>query len=290
MMISSTSSQDFVVDLCLHYMLPAFNAFLITGITLLTAKLRLAEGKPIWWCYFIPFQLVLNWVQFYRNRSLVPTSTDSFPGLVNRPGTLPNPEITININNLPPQRYKPCYPCSLYVPLRSHHCPYCRKCIYVLDHHCFFLGMCVGRQNMKHFILFCVYAALGTAYGLYHIMDVMTYYRDVSGKEAIYYFFPFIFVMYMLDKASGFEVYYVFLLDFGLGAFCICVFLACMGFYSTFNATTPYEDRRNIKVDEGNGLRENFRTVFGNFGILYFLCPILPIKGPDTLPGYRLEL
>ena len=30
---------------------------------------------------------------------------------------------------------------------------------------------------MKYFVMFCVYAAFGTAYGLYHIMDTMTYYR-----------------------------------------------------------------------------------------------------------------
>ena len=48
----------------------------------------------------------------------------------------------------------------------------------------------------------------------------------------------------------GFEVYYVFLLDFGLGALLISLFLACMGLYSTLNGTTPYEDKRNIQVED----------------------------------------
>ena len=45
-------------------------------------------------------------------------------------------------------------------------------------------------------------------------------------------------------------MYYVFLLDFGLGALIICIFLASMGLYSTLNNSTPYEDRKNIKVSD----------------------------------------
>ncbi|XP_023333589.1 palmitoyltransferase PFA4 [Eurytemora carolleeae] len=228
----SAKSQDLVAEFFLQKVLPAFNAFLIAGITLTTGKLRITDGLSIWMCFFIPIQLILNWIQFYRNRSIISTSTEQFPALVNNMKL--NQEYEISINNSQMERYKECYPCNLFVPLRSHHCPYCRKCIYVLDHHCFFLGHCVGRKNMKYFILFCFYAAIGTAYGLYHIMEVMTYYRDVSTKESIYFFFPFIFVMYMFDRAAGFECYYVFLLDFGLGACLICVFLTCMGLYSTF--------------------------------------------------------
>ena len=48
----------------------------------------------------------------------------------------------------------------------------CRKCISILDHHCFFLGRCVGRENLKFFILFCFYASFGTGYGLWHVMQV----------------------------------------------------------------------------------------------------------------------
>jgi len=35
----SPKNQDFVAEIFLHYVLPSFNAFLITGITLTTAKL-----------------------------------------------------------------------------------------------------------------------------------------------------------------------------------------------------------------------------------------------------------
>jgi len=282
----SPKNQDLVAEIFLHYVLPSFNAFLITGITLTTAKLRLGQGLHLGWCYFFPMQIVLNWVQFIRNRSIVPTSPESFPGITSK--LTFNDQISLNINNQE-VRYKACHPCGMYVPIRSHHCPYCRKCIYVLDHHCFFLGYCVGRQNMKYFVMFCVYAALGTGYGVYHIMDVMTYYRDVSGTESIYFFFPFILVMYIMERAAGFEVYYVFLIDFGLGAIIISTFLASMGTFSVLNGSTPYEDKRNIKVEEKDGMVGNFLRVFGRHGLLHLVFPVLPFPEARVDKGYTIN-
>ena len=53
----------------------------------------------------------------------------------------------------------------MHVPLLSVHCSHCRKCIYALDHHCYFLGHCIGRGNQRFFIVFCLYAAMGSAIG-----------------------------------------------------------------------------------------------------------------------------
>ena len=53
-------------------------------------------------------------------------------------------------------------------------------------------------------------------------------------------------VFFLVD----FELFYIFLLDFGLGAMIICIFLTSMGLYSTLNNSTPYEDRKNIKVSQ----------------------------------------
>ena len=61
--------------------------------------------------------------------------------------------------------WKECEACDMHVPLLSVHCSHCRKCIYALDHHCYFLGHCIGRSNQKYFIVFCLYAAMGSAIG-----------------------------------------------------------------------------------------------------------------------------
>jgi DHHC palmitoyltransferase len=49
-----------------------------------------------------------------------------------------------------------CEICSIYQleNLRIRHCPDCNVCIMGLDHHCPWMGKCVGRKNMKWFVLF----------------------------------------------------------------------------------------------------------------------------------------
>ena len=54
------------------------------GLSTLTAKIRMSEGLSPWFCYFIPVQILLNWIQFLRHRSFVPVSTDNYPGYVHK--------------------------------------------------------------------------------------------------------------------------------------------------------------------------------------------------------------
>ncbi len=129
----------------------------------------------------------------------------------------------------------------MHVPVRTHHCPHCKVCILALDHHCYFLGHCVGLTNMRFFVVFCFYAAIGAAVGVYNLVEVMSFYRSLATKEAAFYFMPFTFVMYMVGRAAGFEVVYSGLIDFGLGAVGCCSVLFLYGLYSAFAGTTPYE-------------------------------------------------
>ena len=47
------------------------------------------------------------------------------------------------------KEWRECETCDMHVPLRTHHCGHCGRCIYALDHHCYFLGHCVGRFNLR---------------------------------------------------------------------------------------------------------------------------------------------
>ena len=56
-----------------------------------------------------------------------------------------------------------CQRCLKCKPDRCHHCSQCNQCILKMDHHCPFIANCVGRHNLRHFLLFLLYACLGLA-------------------------------------------------------------------------------------------------------------------------------
>ncbi|XP_073738925.1 palmitoyltransferase ZDHHC3-like [Callorhinus ursinus] len=55
-----------------------------------------------------------------------------------------------------------CPLCGCAQPPRAHHCVVCRRCIRKMDHHCPWVNNCVGEDNRKFFLLFALYAALGS--------------------------------------------------------------------------------------------------------------------------------
>lgn len=49
-----------------------------------------------------------------------------------------------------------CVTCLIERPLRSKHCPVCKRCVHRFDHHCPFINNCVGGGNYLYFILWMV--------------------------------------------------------------------------------------------------------------------------------------
>lgn len=50
--------------------------------------------------------------------------------------------------------YRFCGFCNVYQPPNARHCPECNMCVIGYDHHCPWMGTCVGKHNMKAFIVF----------------------------------------------------------------------------------------------------------------------------------------
>ena len=66
------------------------------------------------------------------------------------------------------------------------------------------------------------------------MVDVMLFYRSLSDSEFVYYLLPVTVVMFFMSKAMAFEIFYVALINFGLGACGATAFLFCCGMWSAF--------------------------------------------------------
>lgn len=108
-----------------------------------------------------------------------------------------------------------CRHCHLYKPDDAHHCRSCRRCVYMMDHHCPFVNNCVGRDNMKYFLLFTVSIPL-TAF---HITSTMLY--SVVFREPQH----LAFVSCFSDRTLGFIYYFA-------SIFMVVVFFLAFGGFS----------------------------------------------------------
>ena len=51
-----------------------------------------------------------------------------------------------------------CNKCNILRPKSCHHCSDCHFCVLDRNNHCPWMNNCIGLFNLKHFILFCLYA------------------------------------------------------------------------------------------------------------------------------------
>lgn len=57
-------------------------------------------------------------------------------------------------------------------------CRKCGKCVMDMDHHCFFLNNCVGRTNLRAFLLFLEWVLLGSLYIIAGVLCLLFNRRD----------------------------------------------------------------------------------------------------------------
>lgn len=88
-----------------------------------------------------------------------------------------NPNINLEatpimyINLMPDNGCEICH--ILKMPLRSHHCEKCERCVKGFDHHCWILAGCIGENNRFAFIIFLLFQTISiicSAIGIEKIM------------------------------------------------------------------------------------------------------------------------
>lgn len=69
-------------------------------------------------------------------------------------------------------RFKFCNECCIYRPPRTSHCYECNVCVQRFDHHCPWIGVCVGKQNYKLFLIFLMSMA---------VLSLLIFGQSISG-------------------------------------------------------------------------------------------------------------
>jgi hypothetical protein len=78
-----------------------------------------------------------------------------------------------------------CKRCNAPKPPGCHHCARCDACVVDMSHHCPFLNNCVGRGNLRPFLLFLVHALVAAAYILVMCSLLLAHsWRDVQAAVA----------------------------------------------------------------------------------------------------------
>ena len=113
---------------------------------------------------YILFSIYFN---YYLASTTDPGSPKDFLTAQGQILTQPNTPVTHRY------QYQQCKKCYYPKPLRCHHCSICNKCVMRMDHHCPWMGQCVGKRNMKWFILFNLSWVIFLSEFLYLVFSVM---------------------------------------------------------------------------------------------------------------------
>ncbi|VDN01766.1 unnamed protein product [Thelazia callipaeda] len=174
-----------------------------------------------------------------------------------------------------------CLECNRMAPLRSHHCRLCNMCVLRKDHHCFVTGACVGIANQRFFIVFVLWASVGSAVGSFFILVYLLKYIEF----AIYPFgwlkllAPIAIVRWLISYELFLNAAFCVLLSI-CTATCIValIFFGSQMFY-TLNGYTMYDYHtlsRKIELrGDGATYSERLHMVFGHYWLINFIIPLL---------------
>ena len=174
------------------------------------------------------------------------------------------------------KRKRYCLICNAFKPERSHHCSVCNVCVLNMDHHCPWVDNCIGFYNRKYFMQLLIFVV------------ILTIYYDIS---LLYYVTKMIIALIKMrvKYSQIFHVGFVVICYIAIFIFTIII-TTFLKFHLTLvakNSTTIESlDTEHLKENEkfNLGLHENWRQVFGNDPMFWFL-PIPTKRGTPEGDG-----
>ena len=167
-----------------------------------------------------------------------------------------------------------CLLCQVFKPERTHHCSVCNICILNMDHHCPWVDNCIGFYNKKFFIQLLFYFFLTSfsfciTYIPYSI-DIIKIIIKTYGKGNLNVVYKNFLILLNNIILLGFSV-----VDFNFLKFHIKLISSNL----TTIETLDKELMENKKYDVG--FENNFKQVFGDNKLLWFLPINLPMGYPN---------
>jgi len=181
--------------------------------------------------------------------------------------------VVLDLSDKKDHTWSLCEKCESDKPPRAHHCILCKTCILKRDHHCYLVGNCIGFYNQRYFVVLTFYALFGGLFCFYHTYtyNAAEVFHVLSYAD---YFFPATIFRWILGYLSLFHCVVtvqmtlnILFIVFGLVYFPAQIIVICQG-------KTLQECKKLVRMQCTLPIQERFRSVFGDYWLLNFLCPM----------------
>ena len=167
-----------------------------------------------------------------------------------------------------------CLLCQVFKPERTHHCSICNLCILNMDHHCPWVDNCIGFYNKKFFIQLLCYFLLTSiclciTYFPYSFDVIKKIYDNKNNINEIIDNYNYIYLI------NNIILFAFCIIDFNFLKFHIKLIISNL----TTIETLDTDLMQNKKYDMG--FEVNFKQIFGDNKLLWFLPINLPVGYPN---------